>query len=79
MKKVNEIQERYLQMKNNYELSYEKLLDLTNEISPYQPLRKTQLNTGNKSFYTQVEYGRIRGYTVHTRIREYRDTHSVSV
>ena len=68
MKKVNEIQERYLQMKNNYELSYEKLLDLTNEISPYQPLPKTQLNTGNKSFYTQVEYGDIQC------IREYGST-----
>ena len=37
MKKVYKIQERYLRlMKNNYELSYEKLLDLTYEISPYQ-------------------------------------------
>ena len=37
MKKVNKIQERYLRlMTNNYELSYEELLDLTNEISPHQ-------------------------------------------
>ena len=37
MKKVYKIQERYLRlMKNNYELSYEELLDLTYEISPYQ-------------------------------------------
>ena len=37
MKKVNKIQERYLRlMANNYELSYEKLLDLTNEISSHQ-------------------------------------------
>ena len=34
MKKVNKIQERYLRlMTNNYELNYEELLDLTNEIS----------------------------------------------
>ena len=38
-----------------------------------------QLNKGNKSFYTSVEYGRIRGYTVNTRIREYTVTHSVSM
>ena len=37
------------------------------------------LNTESKSFYTRVEYGRIRGYAVHTRIREYTETHSVSV
>ena len=38
MKKVNKKQERYLPlMRNNYELSYEELLDLTNEISPHQP------------------------------------------
>ena len=37
MKKVNKKQERYLPlMRNNYELSYEELLDLTNEISPHQ-------------------------------------------
>ena len=37
MKKVNKIQEGYLHlMTNNYELSYEELLDLTNEISPHQ-------------------------------------------
>ena len=36
MKKVNKIQERYLHlMTNNYELSYEELLDLTNEVSPH--------------------------------------------
>ena len=36
MKQVNKIQERYLRlMTNNYELSYEELLDLTNEISPH--------------------------------------------
>ena len=33
----------------------------------------------NKRFYTRVEHGRIRWYTVHTGIREYTDTHSVSV
>ena len=37
MKKVDKIQKLYLRlMTNNYELSYEKLLDLTNEISPHQ-------------------------------------------
>ena len=37
MKKVNKIQQRYLRlMTNNYELSYEELLDLTNEISRHQ-------------------------------------------
>ena len=37
MKKVIIIQERYLRlMTNNYGLSYEELLDLTNEISPHQ-------------------------------------------
>ena len=37
MKKVNKIQERYLHLvTHNYELCYEKLLDLTNEISPHQ-------------------------------------------
>ena len=37
MKKVDKIQKLYLRlMRNNYELSYEKLLDLTNEISPHQ-------------------------------------------
>ena len=37
IKKVNKIQERYLRlMTNNYGLSYEELLDLTNEISPHQ-------------------------------------------
>ena len=34
MKKVNKIQERYLRlMANNYEISYEEVLDLTNELS----------------------------------------------
>ena len=37
MKKVNKIKECYLHlMTNNYKLSYEELLNLTNEISPYQ-------------------------------------------
>ena len=37
MKKANKIQERYLRlMTNNCKLSYEELLDLTNEISPHQ-------------------------------------------
>ena len=37
MKKVNKIQELYLRlMTNNYELTYEELLNLTNEISPIQ-------------------------------------------
>ena len=37
MKKVSKIQEPYLRlMTNNYKLSYEELLDLTNEISPHQ-------------------------------------------
>ena len=37
IKKVNKIQELYLRlMTNNYELSYEERLDLTNEISPQQ-------------------------------------------
>ena len=37
MEEVNKIKERYLcLMKNNYELSYEELLDLANEISPHQ-------------------------------------------
>ena len=37
MKKVNKIQEHSLRlMTNNYELSYEELLDLTYEISPHQ-------------------------------------------
>ena len=37
IKKVNKIQERYLRLvTHNYELSYEELLDLTNEISPHQ-------------------------------------------
>ena len=37
MKKVNKVQERYLSfMTNNCKLSYEELLDLTNEISPHQ-------------------------------------------
>ena len=37
MRKVSKIQELYLRlMTNNYELSYEELLDLTNEISPHQ-------------------------------------------
>ena len=37
MKKVNKIQESYLcLMTNNYKLSYEELLDLTNEISLHQ-------------------------------------------
>ena len=37
MKKVIIIQEHYLRlMTNNYGLSYEELLDLTNEISPHQ-------------------------------------------
>ena len=37
MKKVNKIQERYLRlMTNTYELSYEELLHLTNEIYPHQ-------------------------------------------
>ena len=41
--------------------------------------RKTWLNTGNKSCYKRVEYRRIQRYTIHTRIRKYTDTHSVSV
>ena len=37
MKKVNKIQGRYLcLMTNNYKLSYEEQLDLTNEISLHQ-------------------------------------------
>ena len=37
MNKANKIQESYLRLiKNNYELSYEELLDLTNEISSHQ-------------------------------------------
>ena len=37
MKKVNKIKEFYLHlMTNNYKLSYEELLNLTNEISPHQ-------------------------------------------
>ena len=37
MKKINKIQERYLRlMTHNYKLSYEELLDLTNEICPDQ-------------------------------------------
>ena len=37
MKKFNKIQERYLRLvTNNYELSYEELLDFTKEISPHQ-------------------------------------------
>ena len=37
MKKVKKMQERYLRlMTNDYKLSYEELLDLTNEISPHQ-------------------------------------------
>ena len=37
MKKANKMQECYLLlMANNYKLSYEELLDLTNEISPHQ-------------------------------------------
>ena len=37
LQKFNKIQERYLRlMTNNYQLSYEDLLDLTNEISPHQ-------------------------------------------
>ena len=37
IKKVSKIQERCLRlMTNNYGLSYEELLDLTNEISPHQ-------------------------------------------
>ena len=37
MKKVSKTQELYLRlMTNNYELSYEELLDLANEISPHQ-------------------------------------------
>ena len=37
MKRIYKIQERYLLlMRNNYELSYEEVLDLTNDISPYQ-------------------------------------------
>ena len=37
MEKVNKIQEPYLGlMTNNYKLSYEERLDLTNEISPHQ-------------------------------------------
>ena len=37
MKKANKIQECYLRlMANKYKLSYEELLDLTNEISPHQ-------------------------------------------
>ena len=34
--KCNKIQERYLRlMTNNYGVSYDELLDLTNEISPH--------------------------------------------
>ena len=34
---MNKIQERYLRLiANNYDLSYEELLDLTNEIFPHQ-------------------------------------------
>ena len=40
---------------------------------------KTYLNTGNKSLYSRVEYGGIRGYTVHTRTREYTDTRSLLI
>ena len=37
MKQVNKLEERYLRSTtNNYELSYEELLDLINEISPHQ-------------------------------------------
>ena len=37
MKKLSKTQERYSRlMTNNYELSYEELLDLTDEISPHQ-------------------------------------------
>ena len=37
MKNISKIQERHLRlMTNNYELSYEEVLDLTNEISPHQ-------------------------------------------
>ena len=37
IKNVNKIQEPYLRlMTNNYKLSYRELLDLTNDISPYQ-------------------------------------------
>ena len=32
-----------------------------------------------KKIYARVEYGLIWGYTVHTRIQDYTDTHSVSV
>ena len=44
MKKVNKIPERYLRlMTNNYELSYEELLDLTNEIYPHQRCLMTEV------------------------------------
>ena len=37
MNKVSKVQESYLRlMTNNYELRYEELFDLTNEISPHQ-------------------------------------------
>ena len=39
MKKFNKIQERdFRLMANNYELSYQKLLDLTNKISSHKRL-----------------------------------------
>ena len=49
MKKVNKIQERYSRfMTNNYELSYEELLDLTNEISPNQRCLNSLMTVYNK-------------------------------
>ena len=49
MIKVNKIQERYLRfMTNNYELSYEELLDLTNEISPNQRCLNSLMTVYNK-------------------------------
>ena len=45
MKKVNKIQERYLRlMTNNCDLSYEELLNLTNEISPHQRCLNSQMS-----------------------------------
>ena len=63
-----------------YLCRYDPQNDVRNFFKPHgSPLRKTQLNTGNKDFYTRMEYRRIRGYTVHARIRGHTNTHSVSV
>ena len=49
MKKVNKIRERNLRlMINNYELSYDELLDLTNEISSHQRCLNSLLTEGYK-------------------------------